>query len=127
MPAGSRESGIVSAGAVGLPIAVTFCPSANIGDATVTGGAVGVVAGAIDEEGVDGGIVGAPLGPVDATGGGRVSDADGGVAGASAGGVGGGTVGSAGFGLVATAGGSEGLSPVKGASQSASCSGSMAR
>ena len=48
-PAGSKESGIVSAGAVGLPIAVTFCPSANIGEGTAVAGGVGAVAGAAME------------------------------------------------------------------------------
>lgn len=77
--------------------------------------------------GAVGGVAGAPVGGVGEAGVGRLSDADGGVGGASAPGAGGGTVGGTGFGLVATAGGSEGLSPVKGASQSANCSGSMAR
>jgi hypothetical protein len=55
------------------------------------------------------------------------SEAVGGVAGTVDVEAGGGAVGGAVLGLVAVACGSGGLSPVKGASQSASCSGSMAR
>ena len=123
VPAGSRESGIVSAGAVGFPIAVTLCPSANIGEATATAGAVGAIAGSTAEGGVAEGLEGVPVGLL----GGKGSDIDGGVAGGAVIGADGGATGGAVFGFVATAGGSGALSPVKGANQSASCSGSMAR
>src|SRR6476659_2034361 len=102
---------MVSPGAVGFPIAVTFCPSANIGEATADAGAVGAIAGAVAEGGI--GAVGAPEG--------AVSEAVGAVE------AGGGAAGGAILGFVAVACGSGRLSPVKGASQSASCSGSMAR
>lgn len=71
------------------------------------------------------GSVGALVGPVGGMGVGADSETAGGVAGAVDGGAGGGETGGPGFGLVATADGS--VSPVKGASQSATCSGSMAR
>ena len=100
-------------------MAVTFCPSANIGEATA--GAVGAIPGATAEGGIVEGLVEVSAGVLGA---GTGSDAEGGAVGAAV--IGAGEDGVV-FGFVATADGSDGLSPVKGASQSASRSGSIAR
>ena len=120
VPAGSSESGIVSAGMVGLPMAVTFWPSPNMGDDTTAGAGEGI---AVDGAGAGAaGASGAGTAPVGAAGAGAeaVSGGADGVAGAAG-------FGGTGFGRIAIGGGSGGaFSPINGASQSINCSGSMA-
>ena len=106
IPDGSRESGMVSAGMVGFPIAVTFCPSANIGDDTLTAGGGGEETGVFADGGADGGAGSEAVG-AETAGGGAVSGVEG-TAGAGAAGAGG-----TGLGRMATGGGSGGeLSPI---------------
>ena len=108
-------------------MAVTFCPLGKHGrrETTVPAGgveSVGVMKGTTVDLGEQ-----RLRGAVGAIGAGIPSDAAGGVVGAVAAGAGDEGAGGMGFGRLAMGAGSGVLSPVNGASQSASCSGSIAR